>query len=57
MIFDINKSFFFGMLIWYIMLNGIIVAINGLLGAKRDNTYSTADGVVTAAICLGWILA
>lgn len=54
---NLNKDFFFGALIWYIMLNAILVMFLSLIGAERNNSYSFWDGIFIAIICMGWVLA
>ena len=57
MILNLNKDFFLGAIIWYLMLNCIVCAIAGLTGVERPNKYSTVDNIVLAVLCLGWVLA
>ena len=57
MILNLNKDFFFGALIWLLMIEGIGSAILGLIGEERSKKYSSVDNIILAAICLGWILA
>jgi uncharacterized membrane protein len=56
-ILNLNKDFFFGAFIWYMLLNGILMMFLSLIGEKRKDTYSFADGFILAIICIGWVLA
>lgn len=57
MILSFNKDFFFGAIIWYLLLNCTFGALLGLLGEERPKTYSTLDNLFLAILCLGWIIA
>ncbi len=57
MILNLNKDFFLGALIWYLMLNSISAVFLSLIGETRPNTYSAPDNFIIAVICLGWVLA
>jgi hypothetical protein len=57
MILNLNKDFFLGALIWYLMLNSIYAMFLSLIGEKRPDTYSAPDNFVIAVICLGWVMA
>jgi hypothetical protein len=57
MILNLNKDFFLGALIWYLMLNSIYAMFLSLIGEKLPNTYSAPDNFVIAVICLGWVMA
>lgn len=57
MILNLNKDFFLGALIWYIMITAILQIILSIIGAEKETTYSAWDGIVMVVICLGWIIA
>jgi hypothetical protein len=57
MILNLNKDFFLGAIIWYLMLNCIFCACLGLIDAERPKKYSTVDNIILAALCLGWVMA
>ncbi len=57
MILNLNKDFFLGAIIWYLLLNCTFGALLGLLGEKRPDTYSTTDNLLLAILCLGWVIA
>ncbi len=57
MILNLNKDFFLGAIIWYLMLNCTYCAILGVLNERHPKTYSVVDNIFLAALCLGWVLA
>jgi hypothetical protein len=57
MILNLNKDYFLGALIWYLLLNSIYAMVLSLIGAERPNTYSAPDNFIIAILCLGWIVA
>ena len=56
MILNLNKDFFFGAFIWYLLLNCIGSAICGVLEEERPKKYSVLDNLTLAVILLMWIL-
>jgi hypothetical protein len=57
MILNFNKDFFFGALVWYLLLNSTYALFLSLIKEKRPDTYSAPDNFIIAIICLGWVLA
>lgn len=57
MILNLNKDFFLGALVWYIMLNAGFHAFQSVVEAERNHRYSFWDEAIVTIICAGWILA
>jgi hypothetical protein len=57
MILNLNKDFFLGAIIWYLLLNCTYAAFLGLVGELRPQKYSIIDNLLLAILALGWILA
>jgi len=57
MILNLNKDFFLGSIIWYLMINCILCASLGLMGSERSNKYSTVDNLLLASLCFCWVIA
>ena len=56
MILNLNKDFFLGALIWYLLITGTLGLFLSLICEERPKTYSAPDNFVVAIICLGWVL-